>query len=324
MRIKYNYIAFIHYTMSKNIIICPHMHFDFSNGGIVVQYYLAKLLDELGFNVRIIVSDFNIHRNSYRNNNNNIFNKFWINDFPIDDNVIVIYCEGTIGNPLGAKNVVRWMLSELGKNVPVDWLHTWGKNELVYYFNSELRFNKTPEKKGSIFKLLNPIYINPLLKNINNNKRNGWCYTMRKSCYHKNLINLHPNDSYEITRQHTQDNCVEIFNKYEYFVSYDPLTFLSIMAPLCGCISIVHKVEGLTKYEWLSTLSVIDYMKYKCISDLYGIAYGLEEIEYAKTTIHLVEEQWKDIVQYNNSVKLFIDDIKMFDKMENTIKNNYY
>lgn len=310
--------------MSKNIVICTHMHFDFSNGGIVVQYYLAKLLDELGLNVRIIISDFNTHMHSFRNNNNNIFNKFWMNDFPIDDNVIVIYCEGIIGNPLGAKNVVRWMLSELGKNVPADRLQTWGKNELVYYFNNELRFNKTPEKKGSIFKLLNPLYIYPLLKNINNNKRNGCCYTMRKSDYHKNLTQIHPDNSYEITRSHTQDDYLYIFNKFEYFVSYDPLTMLTHLAPLCGCISIVHKVKNLNKYEWLNTLAVIDYMKYKNITDLYGIAYGIEDIEYARSTLHLVEEQIKDLIKYNNkSVSSFVDDLKKFNNMENTIKNNY-
>ena len=156
-----------------------------------------------------------------------------------------------------------------------------------------------------------------------NNKRNGFCYTMRKSRYHKNITKIHPNGSFEITKTH--NDYVKIFNTFQYFISYDPLTFLTTMASLCGCISIVHKVEGLTKYEWLSTTSIIEYMKYKGITDLYGIAYGLEEIEYAKSTMHLVEEQWKDIIKYNNnSVKLFIDDIKMFDKMENTIKNNYF
>ena len=134
--------------MYKNIVICTHMNFDLSNGGIVVQFYLAKLLDELGLMVRIIVCDANTHVRVYKNNHNNIFNKFWKHEFPIDDNVIVIYCEGIDGNPLRAKNVVRWMLSELGKNVSADRVHSFSKNELVYYFNSELIFNKTLGKQG--------------------------------------------------------------------------------------------------------------------------------------------------------------------------------
>ena len=115
----------------KNIIIYTHMqHFNLSDGGTVVQYYLAKILEEYGQRVRIYTS-------SGIETPNPIFSKFYKNDFPIDNNSVVIYCEGTQGNPLKAKNVVRWMLSKLGQNVPYDWVNTWGQNELVYYFNSE-------------------------------------------------------------------------------------------------------------------------------------------------------------------------------------------
>ena len=120
--------------MVKNILIYTHMsNFSFEDGGTVVQYYLAQILEEYGHMVRIYPS-------SGIKTPNNIFSKFYNNDFPKDDNTVVIYCEGTQGNPLNAKNVVRWMLSELGQNVPYDWVNTWGKNELVYYFNSELKF----------------------------------------------------------------------------------------------------------------------------------------------------------------------------------------
>ena len=88
---------------------------------------------------------------------NSIFMNFYNNDFPIDDNCVVIYCEGTQGNPLNAKNVVRWMLSKLGQNVPYNWVDTWGKNELVYYFNSEKKIQNKPDKLGSIYKMLNVI-----------------------------------------------------------------------------------------------------------------------------------------------------------------------
>ena len=77
---------------------------------------------------------------------------------------------------------------------------------------------------------------------------------------------------------------LEIFNRCEYFVSYDPCTFLSIIAAFCGCISIVYPVEGLSKEEWLSTIAVKKYMQEKQINVLYGVAYGLEEIEWAKST----------------------------------------
>jgi hypothetical protein len=121
----------------KNIIIYSHMgNFSFVDGGTVVQYNLAKIITDLGHNVRI-----------YSTNKipNPVFSKFYDNDFPIDDNAVVIYCEGTQGNPLNAKNVVRWLLSEMGKNVPYDWVNGWGKNELVYFFNYDKLFSNNEE-----------------------------------------------------------------------------------------------------------------------------------------------------------------------------------
>ena len=103
------------------------------DGGINVQYNLCKILDDKGFNVRIFPS--------YGIIENKLFNKFYNNDFPVNESV-VIYCEGVKGNPLKAKYVVRWVLSEMGKNVPYDFIKTWGKDELVYYFNHERKFEK--------------------------------------------------------------------------------------------------------------------------------------------------------------------------------------
>ena len=41
----------------KNIIIYTHMpQFNFNDGGTVVQYYLAQILEEYGQNVRIYPS----------------------------------------------------------------------------------------------------------------------------------------------------------------------------------------------------------------------------------------------------------------------------
>ena len=212
--------------MQKNIIIYTHMpHFDFKDGGTVAQYNLARILDELGQNVRIYSHTGILIQN-------NIFNKFYNNDFPIDENSVVIYCEGTPGNPLNAKNVVRWMLSEFGKNVPYDYVNTWGKNESVYYFNSETKFDTSPGKMGNVYKFLSCLYINPLAKQNNFEERNGICYTIRKakSIHKNNLYLVHPKGSFEIKREHTQMQCIDFFNKYKYFMSYDSSTFYTIIA----------------------------------------------------------------------------------------------
>jgi len=318
---SYAFLNYENYTNNnpKNILIYPHLPFNLLDGGTTVQYYLASLLDKLGIKVRM-------HKVNGENKSNILFNNYYENDFDMN-NTIVIYCEGIQGNPLNAKYVVRWMLSELGKNVPYAYLNTWNKNELVYYFNYELKFNNNPEKIGNIYKLLTVIYVNPNIKNMNLNTREGYCYTMRKSHYHNKINIIHPNNSFEITLSHTQENYIEIFNKYKYFVSYDPLTFISIIASLCGCISIVYPIEGINKKEWILKGALGEYCKIKQNFNLYGIAYGNspEELKFAQDTIHLVQEQWNDIKNYESKlVQNFITDINNFNNMQNTIQNNYF
>jgi hypothetical protein len=49
-------------------------------------------------------------------------------------------------------------------------------------------------------------------------------------------------------------------------------------------------------------------------------------MEFAKNTIHLFKEQWNEIIEFNKTttLKSFIDDMQNFDKMINTINNNYF
>ena len=291
----------------------------FYDGGTVVEYYLAQILDELGQNVRI-------HPKNGIKMQNNIFNKFYENDFPIDDNTVVIYCEGTDGNPLNAKNVVRWMLSVVELNDINIGLWNYNKTELVYYFNSELKFKKNPEKMGSIYKLLSALYIYPNIKQTNFNIREGTCFTIRKSYLHKNGINIiHPNNSHEISGPTHQDTLIQNFNQYKFFISYDPLTFISVIAALCGCISIVYPVDGLSKLDWINTTCASEYIKFKGLDNLYGIAYGLEDIPYAVSTVSLAKEQWADIQKFfiEQTVIPFINDLQNMENLVNTIENNY-
>jgi hypothetical protein len=306
----------------KNIIVYTHMpNFEFTNGGTVVEYLLAKTLEEFGQNVRIYPSSGN-------KTNNSIFSKFYNNDFPIDDNAVVIYCEGTKGNPLNAKNVVRWMLSKLGQNVSYNNLKTWGKDELVYYFNAEEKLSNNPDKIGNIYKLLTVIFINPMINNYNLNPRKGTCFTIRKSknIHVKTKKTVHPPNSFEITRKHTQIDCIKIFNKYRYFISYDPLTFLSVIAALCGCISIVVKIDGLSKQDWLNTTAAAEYLKESGENTLYGIAYGGDDLQNAINTLHLAKDQWSRIVKNSKDkyIVSFINDINNFNNNINTIKNNFF
>lgn len=305
-----------------NIVIFTY-HFNESSGGITALYNLAKNINEL-FNKNISVKMFCVDENCEPNT----YCSDYANISDINDNTIVIYPEVIHGNPLNAKNVVRWILAPIGMNVPCDIANTWGKSDLVYYFNSEIKFESNPEKIGSIYKYLTILNINSYIQKYNFEERIGICYTIRKGkgIHKNNLYTVHPIDSFEITHEHTQPQSVEFFNKYKFFISYDSLTFYTVIAALCGCISIVYKVQGLNKQQWIQTTVAAEYLKSKGLDNLYGIAYGQENMQYAADTIHLVKEQWDDILKFNKEKTIvpFINDIKNFKNMQNTVQNNYF
>ena len=67
------------------------------------------------------------------------------------------------------------------------------------------------------------------------------------------------------------------------------------------------------------------YLKANHLDNLYGIAYGADDIKYAKDTIHLVKTQWDEIHDFSlkKSILPFLDDINHFENLENTVENNY-
>jgi trans-aconitate methyltransferase len=95
---------------------------------------------------------------------------------------------------------------------------------------------------------------------------------------------------------------------------------------MCGCISVVIKVDGMNELDWLKTTAVYPYLKEKNMNKLFGIAYGVSEIDWAKKTLHLVKEQWNEIIKHskNTSVVPFLRDIQNIENisyLENTVKN---
>jgi len=306
------------YKKKKNILIYADYYMEMV-GGIVVQYYLAKYIDLFGTKIRIKVIGEKIYTKSP------YYNNYYEDDLDLN-NTITIYGETIKGNPLNSKNVVRWILAELGIIYNKDIYNTWGKDNLVYYFNTERKFEEYPHKIGNIYKQLSLLCINDKIKNYDVQRiHNSWCHTFRKSNYHSFIKSMHPDESFEITREHNQENYIHFFNQYEYFISYDPLTFMNIIAALCGCISIIYPIEGVSKYEWLKMTATWPYLKENNLENLYGIAYGMDDIEYARNTIHLVKNQWDEIQDFSlkKSILPFLDDINHYENLENTVENNY-
>ncbi len=91
------------------------------------------------------------------------------------------------------------------------------------------------------------------------------------------------------------------FKTKDFFLSFDPFTFMSIIASLSGCISVVKKIHGLNFEEWINGDPF----------NKYGIAYGQEGIEHALKTQHLLLEHITEMYNQNeNNVLNFITSIE--------------
>jgi hypothetical protein len=304
-------------TKNRNIVVYTPGPYTEQSGGINILYYFSKILDENGKNIRIYCPD------SIKNNHQNPYlNKYYNDDFDITE-AIVIYPEVISGNPLNSKYVVRWIMASLGINCPENIYQSWGDNDLIYYFNYEQRFENS-NYYGKYFKLLPVIIINPIFKNMNLKRNNKECHTYRKSNYHKNkIIPIHKDNSFELNTG-VHEELLKIFNEYSYFYSYDPLTFLSIIASLCGCISVVYPIDGKTKQEWIKGTAAYPYIK-ETNEEIYGVAYGINDIDNAKNTIDKVEKQWNDIIEFNKNhfYNNFLNDLNNIEDgtLPNTLKN---
>jgi len=308
----------------KTKIIIYTRPLDLNCGGIVALHNLAKCINDMK-NPEICAKLFIYNGLRYRND---FCEDFASIEEAADENAVVIYPEIICGNPLNCKKVIRWILLDLGKEMPEDHYRNWGENDLVYYFNSTIKIENYPEKKGNEYKLLSCLCIDPIVKQNNFENREDVCFSIRKAnIIHKNGFQMvHPTNSFEITREHTQIQCVEFFNKYKWFMCYDALTFYIVIAPLCGCVSIVYKIEGLSEKEWIETTAAAEYCKSKGLEKLYGIAYGRENMKHAEDTIHLAEKQWIDIINFNKEKYIlpFITDLENFINQKNTVESIFY
>lgn len=303
----------------KIVIYTPPI--DYNCGGIMVLYNLAKTINDLkipNLKALIYTYDHKIHKNNFCNN--------FYNPLFMDDKTIVVYPETIRYNPLGAKYCVRWILLDLGLEVDHNHYNVWDEKDLVYHWEpSNLKYSK---------QLVN-IWLNPKIQKINKKNRSGkTCFAFKKiinlpNTLHKpeTIIEKHENSSVCIDDKSIEE-IIEIFNQSELFYCYDPNTFFSIMAPLCGCITVLHPIAGVDKDTYFKS-RILGHPSGFILDS--GIAYddSKEEIQRARNTLHKVKD---DLIYlnklYKNSVHSFIED--MFDlvsgdiiKSQNTVHNIY-
>jgi len=204
------------------------------------------------------------------------------------DEIVVIYPEITQGNPLNAKNVIRWVLYHVShdfcdKNPPSDVYFKWSS---IYKLKDESRssgilITTFSDKLNCFYDPKEP--------------RKGTAFLIKKDGMKQQL---HPDDSLDLHGY--QDNIevmASIFRKIKYFYCYDSACYWACLATLCGCVSIVQPNSELTFEQWSKPSPETKY----------GIAYGIENLKHAEDTIHLVQENYSKVKQQEfETVKNFV------------------
>jgi hypothetical protein len=211
------------------------------------------------------------------------------------ENAVIVYPEVVVGNPLQAQKVVRWLLHKPGFNNggKIDF----GVEDLFFYYDKafdDSRFNVYPDNHLYIVTQRSDVY-----KVTNLSKREGTCYLLRKGSKRKIVHEL--NGSILVDGLSHEDTA-QVFNEAEYCISYDTYTMYNVYAAMCGCIPIVIPEEGITKEQWQPVEE-----------GRYGMAYGFDDIEYAKQTRPLLLNYLeKQECESNESVKSFVEKCKKY------------
>lgn len=257
-----------------------------NNGGAIFLHNLVHVLNEIG-HTALIWPMSPVYKSGLRNRL-----KSWLksSNFTVDptldtplatrhdltNDTIVVYPEITMGNPLHARNVVRWLLYPPGKINPYEF----GEDEMFFRVGE---ICDVPQITGGAPDLL-LWRVNRSYRNENRPDRRGVCYIVRKGRDKPRVEQTETPDAICVDgMSHIEMN--DVFNQCEIFISYDEATMYSQYAAICGCTSIVIPGLYASRDEWVAEHELARF----------GVAYGFNDISHAVTTqekvLPLLEKQ---------------------------------
>ena len=181
---------------------------------------------------------------------------------------IVIYPEIVHGNPLGARNVVRWLMFPPSLRGTAD---SFGPKDLYFKVSD---FSDDRRLSGGA-QLLQLFSIHPAYSDRGNPDRRGTCYMLRKQG-NKQWLHDPAKDIGLDGLGH--EEIAHHFNTCERFICYDEATMYAQFAALCGCLSIVVPGIYRDRATWSGQRPIAKY----------GVAFGLEDTAHAIGTRHLL------------------------------------
>ena len=289
--------------MLKFIVVSPQPNYIEHIGGVTVNHTLAHKLQLAGEEVYLYADSTNPKYNIKCIPHGSIFD--------LDqDNTIVILVAGDGDQTFlpnipafltEAKYVVRWQVNHQTRDYP--------KHNKFYKFHTYWDTYETQKIDGqlSVIEIHDNIFYDKKLERTHN------CY-LEKGNLDEELERMvhHPNDIFIDKYLYTLPDHQKIhflsyiFNRCNLFISYTPLTFMSVLASMCGCASIVIPKKNFNKEKWRSEIWCAKY----------GTGVGIEEIDWSIKTLPLVPSMIDEYVNITQPQQIdqFIKDCYQWTK----------
>ncbi|MDX2083719.1 MAG: hypothetical protein SFV53_07025 [Rickettsiales bacterium] len=267
--------------INKNPYYIYSPHYRYTSAGIKALYLLSHHINSAGYNSFIVCDDETIFDKEYDELFYNLNIKFLNKDIlafhkKSSYNPIVIYSDTVKENPLGAKNVVRYMMNF--SNLFIETKND--ENDFVIAYSKVIAesLNLTQDRVLFIPTSNTDIFYPPT---DSNSKREGTCVYMGKYYdFHKGSGTELTKNSRVITRirgEFTPNQIADIFRKSELLYLYEN-SAMAIEAVLCGCPAVFIPNEFLKEQQ-------INLSKNELGEDGYAISNNEESIKIAKNNV---------------------------------------
>lgn len=279
--------------------------FDENNGGVIALHRLADLLNREGYRALLWPSRKPLpdahHRFDTLLKQWRWYRRAWRKRYrtgpgfiaPVAtaadlEDAIVVYPEIVHGNPLRSRHVVRWLLHKPGFHKGS---YEYGPADR-YFFYQKAFDDATLNPDGD--NLLKTVWVrDDIYRQTNFGARHGTCYVLRKG---EGRPLVHDTKGSVLVDKLSHTEMARVFNRVKTCISYDPYTWYSHFAALCGCDSVIVPEPGVAKQAW-----------YPDARDRYGLAYGFDDVEEARRTRPLLLPRMKQIEsEANESVRHFV------------------
>ena len=292
-----------------NFLVGVHVNFaQVLTGGVVAMHKLAHNLAKTGHNVFTFCEPEYPHENirvikSYGKKLNNDETEWSWESFQYPLNkTISIYPQIIRGNPYNTKHVSRWVLYHTEKFIE----DQYGEEDVYFNYGNFKTYKTVPDRKlTAINYYFDKLYIT------NRGTRKGFCHMSHKNTPPNGHETFKAFNSFDLGQWKTNgafDYLREQFNKYEYFLTYDQKSFFTLAATLCGCKAIIlnpgpsfeQSENAFSESEdYGKTMTPTEYRLNNPIQ-MYGIAYGLDDISWANKTIEFSTEHLKELEIIDN------------------------